>query len=117
MENKQTERRSEERNITDLYYSVEFSIKGLDYIYQFKLRDISQKGMCIIVKENSPVLQHVEVNDLLDMKYYSVETTNKTDKIITKIKHITKYAEGRFHGHSLVGLEIIQTNGENQERG
>ena len=113
METKQTERRSEQRNITDLYYSVEFSIKGLNYIYQFKLRNISQKGMCIIVKENSPVLQHIKINDLLDMKYYSVETTDKTNKIITKIKHITNYAQGRFNGHSLVGLEIITRNKKN----
>ena len=113
METKQTERRSEERNITDLYYSVEFSIKGLNYIYQFKLRDISQKGMCIIVKENSPVLQHIKVDDLLDMKYYSVETADKTDTIITKIKHITKHAHGRFQGHSLVGLEILKKNNDN----
>jgi len=111
METQQTERRSEQRNITEIYYSVEFSIKGLNYIYQFKLRDISQNGMCITVKENSPVLQHIKVNDLLDMKYYSVETADKTDKIITKIKHITKQEQGRFQGHSLVGLEILKKNG------
>ena len=42
MEIKQSERRSEQRKITDLYYSVEFSIKGLDYLYQFKLRYITK---------------------------------------------------------------------------
>ena len=108
METKQSERRSEQRKITDLYYSVEFSIKGLDYLYQFKLRDISENGLCIMVKEGSPILQHIKVADLLDMKYYSVETPNKTDKIITKIKHITKHPQGRFQGHSLVGLEILK---------
>ena len=108
MVNKQDERRGEQRKITDLYYSVEFSIKGLEYFYQFKLRDISQNGLCIMVKEGSPVLQNIKVDNLLDMKYYSVETPDKTDKIITKVKHITKHAQGRFQGHSLVGLEILK---------
>ncbi|MGB9499790.1 MAG: PilZ domain-containing protein [Dissulfuribacterales bacterium] len=108
MGNKKDERRGEQRKITDLYYSVEFSIKGLAYLYQFKLRDISQNGLCIMVKEGSPVLQNIKVDNLLDMKYYSVETPDKTDKIITKVKHITKHAQGRFQGHSLVGLEILK---------
>ncbi|WDN87786.1 hypothetical protein BuS5_00754 [Desulfosarcina sp. BuS5] len=108
MGNKKDERRGEQRKITDLYYSVEFSIKGLAYFYQFKLRDISQNGLCIMVKEGSPVLQNIKVGNLLDMKYYSVETPDKTDKIITKVKHITKHAQGRFQGHSLVGLEILK---------
>ena len=61
-----------------------------------------------MVKEDSPILQHIKVADLLDMKYYSVETPDKTEKIITKIKHITKHPQGRFQGHSLVGLEILK---------
>jgi hypothetical protein len=61
-----------------------------------------------MVKEGSPVLQNIKVDNLLDMKYYSVETPDKTDKIITKVKHITKHAQGRFQGHSLVGLEILK---------
>ncbi len=108
MGDKKNERRGEQRKITDLYYSVEFSIKGLAYLYQFKLRDISPNGLSIMVKEGSPILQNIKVDDLLDMKYYSVETPYKTDKIITKVKHITKHSKGQFHGHSLVGLEILK---------
>lgn len=102
------ERRNKQRKITDQYYSVELSIKGLDFIYQFKLRNISQNGMCIIINENSQVLLHLKINDLLNMKYYSTETPNVFDQIITRIKHITPCKKGRFQGHCLVGLEIIK---------
>ncbi len=113
MEKQKDERRSEQRKITDMYYSVEFALKGLDYIYQFKLRDISQNGLCIMVRGDSPVLQHIKVDDSLDMKYYSVEAIDKTDKITTKVKHITKHSHGRFQGHALVGLEIVKKNKKN----
>ena len=43
------DRRSEERALDDRFFSVEFSKKGLDAIYQFKIWNISAKGMCIMV--------------------------------------------------------------------
>ena len=107
MDNYKTERRSESRKEPEKYYSVEFSIKGLDYIYQFKLRDISEKGMCIVVKENSAVLNYIKVNDKINMRYYSLDSMNESRTLNTEIKHITKYDSGRFKGHFLLGLAIL----------
>ena len=105
--NNNTERRSESRKVPEEYYSVEFSIKGLDYIYQFKLRDISQKGMCIVVKENSAILNFIKVNDIINMKYNTSELPTHTETLKTEIKHITKHDEGRFAGHYLLGLSTV----------
>ena len=49
------ERRSEDRSVAGKFYSVQFTAQGLETHYQFKLWNISQKGMCILVKEDSAV--------------------------------------------------------------
>jgi len=101
------DRRSEERTLIDRYFSVEFSKKGLDAIYQFKIWNISVKGMCIMVKEDSALMGHLTVGDVLDMKYYPSDESGPLQKSKTEITHITKDVEGRFKGHYLVGLSII----------
>lgn len=102
------ERRSEPRKMIDKYFRVEFSKSGLTYFYNFKLRDISSKGMCILVKEGSDVLKSLKVGDILDMKYYTDEHLSQPNQLKTKIKYITKDDQGRFKGHRLVGLSIIE---------
>ncbi len=102
------ERRSEPRKMIDKYFRVEFSKSGLTYFYNFKLRDISSKGMCILVKEDSDVLKSLKVGDILDMKYYTEEHSSQPQQFKTKIKYITKDHQERFKGHCLVGLSIIE---------
>ena len=63
------ERRSEPRSVADRYFSVEFSIKNLDHVYQFQIREISSSGLCVLVKEGSAVLDHLQVGDVLNLKY------------------------------------------------
>jgi len=94
------------RTVIDQYYSVQFSIIGLINIYQFKLRNIFSKGICVAVKEDSDVLNHIKTGDMLNMKYC---TTNSgpTENIKTKIKSINKIDQKRFNGHSLLWLSIL----------
>ena len=102
------ERRSEPRKMIDKYFRVEFSKSGLTHFYNFKLRDISSKGMCILVKEGSDVLKSLKVGDILDMKYYTEEHSSQPNQLKTTIKYITKDHKERFKGHCLVGLSIIE---------
>ena len=102
------ERRSEPRKMIDKYFRVEFSKSGLTHFYNFKLRDISSKGMCILVKEGSDVLKSLKVGDILDMKYYIEEHSSQPNQLKTKIKYVTKDDQERFKGHCLVGLFIIE---------
>ncbi len=101
------ERRSETRKTADRYYSVQFTTKGLASYYQFKLWNISAKGLCILVKEDSDVLQHIDVGDTIEMTYYLADTQGMHENLRTQIKHITKNEDGRFQGHFMVGLSII----------
>lgn len=104
---KQEEQRSEPRSLTDQYHCVEFQIYSIGLFYQFKIWDISTKGMCLLVKENSGVLNHIKVDDVIDMKYYPKESSASIEEIKTQIRHITKSEHGRFKGHYLVGLSIL----------
>ena len=101
------DRRLNERIAPDRYYSVQFSTQDLACIYQFKIRDVSTHGLCILVDENSEVLKHLKPGDVIDMKYYVSESVGKTEAFKTEIRHITKDADKRFKRHYQVGLRIL----------
>lgn len=101
-----SDRRSESRSEADRYYSVQFTTKSLASYYQFKLWNISPKGMCILVVEGSEVLKHIHVGETITMTYYLTDAQMGQEKLETQIKHITKSEDGRFQGHFLVGLSI-----------
>jgi hypothetical protein len=105
--NVMAEKRSGSRRIVDRFYSVEFLSKD-HFIYQFKLRDISSKGLCIIVNESSAVLKQLKVGDTLAMTFNPPRAEGPPESLKTEIVHITKNAEEPFTGHVLIGLLIIE---------
>jgi hypothetical protein len=108
------EKRSEPRRIIDQYHSVEFSISECAFIYQFKIWDISTKGLCVLVREDSDLLNHLNVGEILELKYYSTDSLRPIEYLKTEIKHITKSDEGRFKGLYLVGLSILEDQDSNE---
>jgi len=42
------------------------------------------------------------------MKYYPLNLEDQPEYIETEIKHITKDEKGRFKGHYLVGLLVLE---------
>ena len=105
---KRPERRAETRSASERYYSVEFTVKDLASAYQFKIWNISSQGMCILIKDDSKILPYINVGDVITMKYYLTESIGTTEDVRTEIKHITKDEQGRYKGHYLVGLAILQ---------
>lgn len=111
--NKDIERRSEPRTIVDRFSSVEFSMNDLIPSYIFKIRDLSSLGMGIMVKEGSGILEHLKVGDIFNLKY------NPSDKLIlpeylrTEVRHITKNYQGKYEGHYLIGLSILEKHDDN----
>lgn len=101
-------RRSEPRSMADRYSSVEFSLTGVVHLHQFRILNISSSGMGVLVKEGSEVLEHLKAGDVLKLKYYRPEPTEHPEYLKTEIKHITKDDQGRFRGHYLVGLSILE---------
>ena len=102
-----SERRSEARSLAEKYYSVQFTAKGLSSFYQFKLWNISASGLCILVKEDSEILPHLKIHDVIEMTYYLADGQGANEMLQTQIKHITKNEDGRFQGHYLIGLSIL----------
>lgn len=102
------ERRDEQRTEADKYYSVEFLIPGTSLPYQFRIWNLSAKGVCIVVKDDSDFIKNVRVGDVLNVKYYRTEVPHSTEYVKTQIKHITKDEQGRFKGHTLIGLLLLE---------
>lgn len=102
------DRRSEPRSIIDKFSSVEFSIRDLVYVYQFKIWETSSSGMSILVKEDSAILEHLKIGDVFDMKYYPTDASEEPVSLKTEIKHITTDDQNRFKDHCLVGLTVIE---------
>jgi len=108
------ERRSEPRGIIDRYYSVEFSLSGCSFVYQFKIWNVSAKGICVLVKEDSDLLNHLKVGDVLNLKYCPTDSLKAGEFLKTEIKHITKDDQRRFKGVYLVGLAILENQDSTQ---
>jgi hypothetical protein len=105
------EKRREKRFTINEYYSVEFLVSGIGCLYQCKLYNISKHGICILVKEGSPILNHFQEGDMLDMRYYKPDDRYPTDYLKTEVRHITPSNNGKFKAHVLVGLKLLE--GEN----
>ena len=107
-------KRDEARTEVDKYYSVELSIPDVSLRYQFRIWNLSSRGVCIVVKEDSDLLKHLEVDNILNMKYYPTDSSCPKEHLKTQIKHITKDKQGRFRNHVLVGLFILEKQGSDQ---
>jgi hypothetical protein len=91
----------------DKFYSVEFMVNGLPYLFQFKIWNTPSKQMFILVKESSDILNRIKEGESFNMKYYS-SVLDYPIALKTKIDYITKEKNGRFKNHYLVGLKILQ---------
>jgi len=79
------ESRGESRAILDQYYSVQFSFSRMDPAYLFKLRNLSDNGLCILVKQDSTAFKQLDVGDILDMEFNPTESSGSTKILKTKI--------------------------------
>ena len=103
-----SEKRSETRKILDQYFSVEFSVSSTLPVHQFKVRDVSPTGIGILVNESSAVLDHLEVGNVLEMKYNPKNLSDLPEYLRTEISHITKLDQSQYKGHYLVGMLILE---------
>ena len=114
MEDNFIERRFEPGNIIDQYYSVEFSVKDTAFLYQFKIWNISPEGVCVLVREDSDLLNHIKVGDIFDLKYCKTASSQYAE-LKTEIRHIDKYGTGRLQGLYQVGLSILEDQDSEQQ--
>jgi len=72
------------------------------------VRDVSPSGIGILVNESSAVLDHLEVGNVLEMKYNPMNSSDLPEYLKTEIKHITKIEQGQYKGHYLIGMLILE---------
>ena len=101
------EKRSEERAFPTGVHGAEIKLTGIP-LYQFKLKDISDKGASLLVKEDSAMVNHLEVGQFVNVKFHSDAGTDSDGYFESEIKHITKIEEGRYKGHYLVGVVLLE---------
>jgi hypothetical protein len=105
--NNGVEKRSEPRRELEKYHSVEFKVQEQGHLYQFKIWNMSSRGMCLLVRDDSEILNDLAVGNVLDMKYYTTDFSLPAKALKTEIRHITKEDQGRFKGHVLLGLFVL----------
>jgi hypothetical protein len=104
------EKRAKPRFPADQFYSIEIAIPELIGRYKFKLRDISTSGIGIIVKDDSLLLNHLKIGNILKILYSPSSRTAVPELLNTRIEHITKCETGRYKGHHIVGFSLIEKN-------
>jgi hypothetical protein len=101
------ERRSEIRENLEKMQSFELKLPNLP-IYVFKAKDTSSNGICLLVKEDSDILNHIRVGQILDLRCYSEDKLEPSELFISEIKHITKAGKHPYQSHNLVGLMVLE---------
>ena len=104
------EKRSESRGAPKGFHSASIKLVGVP-LYQFKLKDSSENGASILVKEDSFMLNYLEVGQTLLINFSSDLESDHNGDFESEIVHITKMEKGRYKGHFLVGVRILDKNG------
>jgi hypothetical protein len=88
-------------------HMVVFAFPGVP-LYKFKVKDISETGIGVIVKPDSKFLGLIENGQELQLELLTPqESQHMQGFYAARIAHITALDEGRFKGHKLIGLELI----------
>jgi hypothetical protein len=103
---KKAERRKGERETADHKYSAIVRISGVP-IYQLKLKDISRSGTCLVVKENSAILEYFKIGQALEIRYHYRNGPKSGVHYMCEIRHVTKAEQGRYRGHFFIGTRIV----------
>ena len=93
------------------YTCVEFHIRRMGAVYQSKIWEVPLKGLFFLVKEESSVLAHLRTGDEINARYTQVNRRKPGDYIKTTIRYIIQEHTGRFKGHYLVGLAMMEEPG------
>lgn len=102
-----SDRRSEQRQPSLKYHSVEMKLASLP-IYLFKLKEVSSNGASFMVKEDSAILKHLKVAQVLNMRYHADDEKQPSEVYRSEIKHITKALENPHKGHYAVGIRLLE---------
>lgn len=100
-------KRAEKRDKPDQFCSAIIRIGGIP-VYQVELKDISENGTCFIVRDESTILRHLRVGEQIDIQFHNQDGNGINAFHRSKIIYITGENRGRYKGHRLVGVQILE---------
>ncbi|PIE62449.1 MAG: hypothetical protein CSA25_05150 [Desulfobacter postgatei] len=88
--------------------SVEFTFPDSILVYQFLLRDWSDTGLGILVRQDSKILEHIceGQNVSVTLRREGIGVSLEVYRV--EIRHISDPEQGRHPGHKIVGLSILE---------
>ncbi len=107
LQNIAKEKRSESRRAKLRNYRIEIKFVGKP-IYQFRVIDVTNKGVGLLIKDDSAFLAMIKVGQIIEVDFISPEGTEPSGMFQTEIKHISKLDQQKYKGHRLVGLSILK---------
>jgi len=87
--------------------SLELKLPNLPF-YVFRVKDTSPNGICFLVKGDSDILNHIQLGQILNVRYHEEDITKPSEVLKSEIKHITKMDKGPHKRNQLVGLMILE---------
>ena len=93
---------------SDRFYSVEFRVEKAEFMYQFKIWKLPAAPDFVLVKEGSDIINWIHPGDILSMTYYSDDRAKPKQQLPTQILNICRQDVGRFRGHYMVTLGIVE---------
>lgn len=100
--------RSDVRETATSGGSIEFKPSEKAMVYQFSLRDWSSYGLGILVRNDSKVLAHLKVGQIISFKMHRPGGGILEHPVDAEIRHISEPEKGQHPEHKIVGLEIIK---------
>lgn len=92
----------------DSFYSVEIQVEKAEFMYQFKIWKIPAAPNFVLIKEGSDIINFIRPGDVLSMTYYSDDRAVPKQQLPTRILNVCRQNVGRFRGHYMVTLGIVE---------
>jgi hypothetical protein len=102
-----SDRRSGARTSKQRNYNVEVRIVGFP-VHQFKVQDVSDNGLGLIVRPDSSFLKHIAVGQEVQMNLISQTEAHSPGHYRAIIEHISTLEKGPFKSHLLVGTRLLE---------
>jgi len=68
---------------------------------------MSAFGLCIIIRQESPILEMIHKDDKIDMTFCAANAPAEMEQLKTKIVHITPDKSGKYKNHVLMGFAVV----------
>jgi len=102
------DRRTAQRHAALSEQMVNFKFPAVP-AYQLKLQDVCRSGAGVIARHDSNFLSLIQVSQEFKVKLLSPRDCYIVQgDYRVRIAHITELKEGRFKGHVVVGIELLQ---------